>query len=378
MRVLVLGNINSKWVKEYIEYVLLPLGHSVAVLGNVNNCKYSDFYISHGIDIKNEVKASKIMGRIPFLRVISNSSRTVKGNQWDTYDIIINMFVNHRDLRICRKVKSSSTKVVLYYAGSDLLRKSKLQLMMNRAIIPSPDAIVVGSSTLAEAMKQKYPHNTKYKTIRFGISAFDNIEKYKSRNPSTQRGNSFCIGYSGVREHNHLDVIEIFNKLPSDLKESVKLVVPMTYTYMATPDYIKEVKAKLDESGIIYDLPTEYMDNDAMAEMWSGISYFINAQTTDSLSASVLESLYAGAVLINAAWLEYPEYKEFGINYLKFSSYEELLDIITEILRQKTDYSNLVASENLKKYMSWKSAKENWSELFSRLNNAKRKAGDND
>ena len=32
MRILVLGNINSKWVKEYIENVLIPLGHNVDVL----------------------------------------------------------------------------------------------------------------------------------------------------------------------------------------------------------------------------------------------------------------------------------------------------------------------------------------------------------
>lgn len=376
MKVLVLGNINSKWVKEYIEYVLLPLGHSVTVLGNAQNCKYEDFYTSNGITINNEVKAGKIMGRIPFFRIISSSSRTVKGNQWDTYDVIINMFVNHRDLRICRRVKSANTKTILYYAGSDMLRKSKMQLMMNRAIIPSPDAIVVGSSTLAEAMKQKYPHNTKYETIRFGISAFDNIDEFKSRNPSTQCGNCFCIGYSGIREHNHIDVIETFNKLSSDLKEKIKLLVPMTY--VATPEYIKEVRTKLDETGIKYDLPTQYMDNDAMAEMWCGISYFINAQTTDSLSASVLEALYAGAVLINAAWLEYPEYKDFGIKYLKFSSYEELQEIITRTLNQEKDYSNLIASANLKKYMSWQSAKENWSKLFSRLDNAKGKAVDND
>lgn len=365
MRILVLGNINSKWVKEYIENVLIPLGHNVDVLGNEPSCKFRDFYVSNGINIKNEVSASKIMEKIPFLRVISSSLRTVKRNQWNTYDIIINMFVNHRDLRICKKVKSANTKVILYYAGSDLLRKSRLQIVLNRTIIPSPDAIVVGSSTLAKAMKQKYSQNTKFETIRFGISAFENIDKYRDINPAAQRKNSFCIGYSGVREHNHLSVIETFNKLPSALKEKVFLVVPMTY--MATPDYIKEIRSKLDETGIDYFLPTQYMDNDAMAEMWCGISFFINAQTTDSLSASVLESLYAGSVLLNASWLEYPEYKEFGIKYLKFSNYEELLDEIIGILKQKKDCSDLISSENLKKHMSWQSARDNWSELFSRL-----------
>lgn len=368
MRVLVLGNINSKWVKEYIENVLIPLGHSVDVLGNSVTAKYKDFYLSHGITIKDEFKSSKATVRIPFIRVLSNSLRTAKRNQWENYDFIINMFVNHRDLIICKLVKSPSTKTILYYAGSDLLRKSRLQLKLNRTILSKPDAIVVGSSMLSDAMKKKYPSNTNYEIIRFGISAFDNIDSYKTKHPSHQRSNCFCIGYSGVREHNHLNVIDAFKQLPSEAKENVTLVVPMTY--MATPDYIDEVRLKLDETGIRYDLFTEYMDNDAMAKMWCGISYFINAQTTDSLSASVLESLYAGSILINASWLEYPEYKEFGIKHLTFGSYKELLAILIDILIQKKDHSDLVASENLKKYMSWQTAKENWSELFSRLNQA--------
>ncbi|XCP86578.1 hypothetical protein ABXS75_07225 [Roseburia hominis] len=368
MKALVLGNINSKWVKEYIEYVLLPLGHSITVLGNVQNCKYKDFYLGNSITINKEVKARGIIGRIPFLRVISSSSRIVNRNHWDTYDVIINMFVNYRDLRICKKIRSSNSKIILYYTGSDLLRKNKLQLWINRALIPDPDYIVVGSSTLAEAMKNKYPLDTEFEIIRFGISAFESLDNYKNDKHPALSNNCFCIGYSGVREHNHIDVINIFDKIPSDLKKEIKLVVPMTYA--ATQEYIEEVKLKLDRTGIKYNLPTHFMDNDAMAEMWSGINFFINAQTTDSLSASVLEALYAGAVLVNAAWLDYPEYKEFGIKYLRFNSYEELFDILIQVLTQKTDYSSYIASANLKKCMSWQSAKENWSGLFSRFDNA--------
>lgn len=365
MRILVLGNINSKWVKEYIEFILLPLGHVVEVLGNEKKCKYGDFYLSHGVVIHNEKTAGKIVGKIPFVRVLSSVLRTVRGNQWNEYDVIVNMFVNHRDLWITRRVKSKNTKTIVYYTGSDMLRKSKSRIFMNRMIVRKPDVIVVGSSALAADFKQKYPKNTPVETIRFGISAFENIEKYKKNHPNARREYAFCIGYNGVRQHNHLDVLDLFDRLPEELKEKVYLVVPMTYG--AAPDYTAEVKRKLDAVGIRYRQYTEFMDNDAMAEMWCGISYFINAQTTDSLSASVLEALDAGAVLLNASWLSYPEYREFGIKYLSFDNYEDLYGIITDILLGKKDCSDCVCSEMLNRHMSWLSAQNAWSELFCRF-----------
>ncbi len=367
MKILVLGNINSKWVKEFIEYILLPLGHKVEVLGDIDKCRFRNFYQSSGIDIHIDRKPSIFVKKIPFLRVLNSVSRTIKHNQWDKYDFIINMFVNHRNLRITRKVASLSTKTIVYYTGSDLLRKSKFHIFLNRHIIPKPSAIVVGSKTLDTILKQKYPETTKDQIISFGVSAFDNIDRFKKEHHNTRTNNTFCIGYSGVRQHNHLKIIDVFDKLSPELKKITHLIVPMTY--MADKEYIAEVRNKLDDVGISYTLPTEYMDNDSIAQMWCGISYFINAQSTDSLSASVLEALYSGATLINASWLDYPEYKEFGVKYLSFDDYDKLFEIITSILENKINLSNFDISEILHIHFSWYSVKEAWKELFSQLEN---------
>lgn len=365
MKILVLGNINSKWVKEYIEYVLLPLGHNVEVLGNGITCKYTAFYQSNGVTIHDEKSAGRLVRKIPFVRVLSSVSHIVKENHWNDYDVIINLFVNHRNLRITRKVMSPKTKTVVYYAGSDLLRTSKVKILLNRMIIPNPDALVVGSMTLAADIGRKYPENTAFEVIHFGISAFENIAKFQKEHPNIRRKNTFCIGYSGVPQHNHLEVLEVFNKLPSELKQKAFLVVPMTYE--ASAEYIAQVRKKLDEVGIPYEQPTEFMDNDAMARMWSGISFFINAQTTDSLSASVLEAMYAGAVLVNASWLAYPEYKAFGVKSISFENYDQLYGTIVDILEKKVDFTDLVCSDTLNQHMSWNAARDAWAELFSRI-----------
>lgn len=364
MRVLVLGSIDSKWVKDYIEYVLLPLGHQVEVIGNAGNCKFQEFYRSHGVLIHQAQSAGRFTRRIPFVRILSSATRTAKQNQWNEYDVIVNMFVNHKDLRITQKLKSKQTKTVVYYTGSDLLRKSKFHILLNRLLLRHPDAYVMGSETLEKSFCQRYPEGMPFTTIHFGISSFENIRAYRKSHPQQKDGPVFCIGYNGSPAHHHLAVLELFERLTEEQKKSVELVLPMTYG--ASSDYLLQVRSKLDQIGIRYRLLTEFLDNDGMAGLWCSIHYFINAQTTDSLSASVLEAQYAGAVLLNAQWLDYPEYRTYGIRCASFSNYEELYQLILDIVNGKQYDETFSATEKLERVLSWNTAREAWQTLFLR------------
>lgn len=362
MKILVLGNINSKWIKEYIEYVLLPMECEVDVVGNEASCKYIDFYKAENITVHKEFGPSKLMKKIPFIRVMSSAKRIVEKNSWKNYDVIVNIFVNHRDLRITQKLKGENTKTVVYYAGSDLLRKSKLSIFLNRILLKNPTKHVVGSGTLAKEFERKYPKNIRPEIIRFGISAFENIKEEKKKHKRNDEKIVFCVGYSGVKEHNHIQVLDLFDRLDQNQKDKIKLVVPMTYR--ATREYLTTVKNKLDSTGIENRHLTEFMNNKEMAEMWCGIDYFINAQTTDSLSASVLEAIYAGAVLLNAKWLEYPEYKEFGMKYIAFSDYDDLFNQVVMITDGKKNGEEYKSACAIEKNMSWTAAKKHWERFL--------------
>lgn len=366
MKILVLGNINSKWVKEFIEYDILPLKHSVEVLGEESNCKYTEFYKKNGITIHKLADIGSVISRIPFFRTLIRSSRTVNNNQWGQYDIIINMFVNYRDLFITSKVKTTKTKTILYFTGSDLLRKSKIAIKMNNLFLRKVDYYVMGSKTLLGDFYRKYGNLKNVEVISFGTSALINIDRCLKNNCVQRKKNTFCIGYSGVRAHQHLVVLSLFEKLPTDLKDKARIVVPMTY--MATPDYIAQVQEKLENTGIKYQLLTTFMNNEEMAKMWCGIDYFINAQTTDSLSASVIESVYAGCELINPVWLEYPEYEEFGIKKRNYHDFNELYSIIVSILENKIQPIERSNRKLLYDSTSWETSRKKWTALLDSLN----------
>lgn len=362
LKVLMLGNINSKWVKEYIEYVLLPNGAEVDILGKAGS-RYDGFYKENGVTVHNIEPAGKIVSKLPFIRTISSADNTYRGNAWRNYDVIINMFVNHRDLRLTKRVRGRNTKTVVYYVGSDLLRKSKTDIFFNRLLLPNVSEAIVGSEMLAREYRKKYRKNPQ--VIRVGISGLADIERYMQQHERAAGGKiNICVGYNGVREHQHLAVLKLFDALSKSEKEKICLIIPMTYG--GSTDYIKEVREKLEGLGIEYRLLTDFMNNEQMAELWCGVDYFINAQITDSLSASVLESIYAGSRLINSAHLDYPEYKEFGIKPIQFGSFDELQEIIKKIAGGQVD--NLI--ENNRKAifegMSWQSSANKWKTVFDK------------
>ena len=369
MKILLLGNIQSKWIKESIENVFLPLGHSVEVLGDEKNCKYADFYRDNGIVIRKLADASSLVCRMPFIRIVSIANRTFKANKWDNYDLIINMFVNYRDLMITSKLRTKDTKTVMFFAGSELLRRKKTAVRLYNVLLPHADFYIMGSQTLLLDFNRKFGEKFHGEVISFGISAFDNIDRLLERGIVKKAGNAFCIGYNGVKEQQHLAVLDVFAKLPNELKKKVMLIVPMTY--LAKKDYIEEVKIKLDQTGIAYRQYTEYRDDDQMAELWCGVDYFIIAQTTDSLSASVLEGAYAGCELILPNWLGYPEHREMGIKKTEYRDFDELYSIIVDILEGRYQPSGKSNRHTLYDGMSWDSSRRKWDKLLDPIQKGK-------
>ena len=365
MKILVLGNIQSKWVKEYIEYVLLPLGHTVEVLGDEKNCKYTDFYRNNGIVIRRLASAGPLAKRLPLIRILSAANRIVKSNNWDRYDLIVNMFVNYRDLMITSKLRTKETKTAMYFAGSELLRKSKAAVRLYNVFLPHADRYVMGSRTLLKDFNRKFGPKFHGEVINFGVSVFDSIDQLLKSGTIQKKGNTFCIGYNGMQAHQHLAVLDLFAKLSTRLKNKASIIVPMTYG--SSVDYQGAVKEKLEQIGIAYQLYTEYRNNDQMAELWCTADYFINAQTTDSLSASVLESVYAGCELISPTWLDYPEYREFGVQKTDYRNFEELYTIIVNILDGDFKPAGGCNRQTLYDKMSWKAARKKWASLIASL-----------
>jgi hypothetical protein len=105
------------------------------------------------------------------------------------------------------------------------------------------------------------------------------------------------------------------------------------------------------------------MDGDQIARLRLATDIFINAQMSDGLSASVLEALYAGAILLNASWLSYREYLEWGLSLLSFSRFEDIPKLVTSVF-SKAGKEESPSRAVLREKMSWNQCQEAWGRLL--------------
>ena len=117
-------------------------------------------------------------------------------------------------------------------------------------------------------------------------------------------------------------------------------------------------------SGLKYVILKDFLDFSEMARLWLSIDVFINAQTTDAMSASLFECIYAGVYVLNAKWLKYKELENANITLDGFERFEEIPQKIAEILlhpilRKHLNNTNSNGEEELQRFFY------RWKELFN-------------
>lgn len=166
-------------------------------------------------------------------------------------------------------------------------------------------------------------------------------------------------GYNGLREQQHTIIIDAIRKLPSEIKEKMHLVFPMTYGLNA--EYRKELNILLESAGVSYTVLDRFLSTEELASLRLASDIIINTQTTDAFCAAIQDHLYCGGVLIIADWLEYPQYDDKEVFYFK-ASLETLSDTIMksvvhfEEIKEKTKENKC----KLRQLTSWNVAIGRW------------------
>ena len=373
MKVLVLGNSASRWQKEFIRNVLLPLGHEVYVSAARGNDPFEVFYKEHGVNYVVPKPVSDFIMRIPKVRAEAMLRHQVAALQNNApYDVIINMFATSSELRCARLLSGGTATVIAYFCGSDILRVEGYKLKFLEKELKKVDRVCFASEQVRDGYTKKIGENNNA-VVHLGISVFDWIDKIKnsSREVKKELGipsdvTTICIGYNANEAHQHIKVIRQIELLPDDVKESVFLLLPMTYGRQQ--EYVDQVKQCLAESSLQHLVLETFMNDEQMAQLHCATDIFINAQKTDGLSASVLESAYAGAKLINASWLDYPDFSDWKLSYKAFNSFEDLRDVLNEVSSRKT-IDTQYNHDILKNKMSWESTKKSWKAILNDWSN---------
>lgn len=373
MRILILGN-GSRWEKEFVEYALLPISCDIIVYGSKERDTYRSFYESNRIKYIPHQDAGSLLMKIPKLRaeaMLHQQIRTLK--KFMPFDVIINMFVNNNGLRCANTLRSKNTQVIAYFCGSDILRVENIKLLFLRHNLRKVNQVIFESESVEQGYQRKIKAHKFVTTelIHLGITVFEKIdglrqnkEEIKLEFGIPKAAKTVCVGYNGNPAQQHLEVIKQINLLPKEEKEDIYLILPMTYG--SSLEYIELVSNAAHSTGCNHLVLKSFMNNETMAKLHCLTDIFINAQITDGLSASVLESIYAGATLLNASWLVYPEFKKWNISYVAFESIGDLPDKILSVLHRDVRRNIETNHAILGTKMSWKTTASQWGKILDR------------
>lgn len=368
MKTLLIGNTNSIWIKKYIDEVLLPFGHEIFLQDDIRReCVYKDEYLSKGVKFVGDFKLNPTLMKIPVVMTAHYKNSVVNAiKDGNKYDNIVVIYCDSINLSIALNAKSENTNVYTLFIGSDIFRANNIELTKIKKIIKELDANVVCSSlNLVEKCSSLF--NKKCSLIDFGNSsipyidkAFDmGIEECKKHFSNDSDLVYVTAGYNANEAHQHKKIIDVLSIQKN--KDRLFVIFPMTYN--GKKEYIDEVESYANSKGLKNICLRTYMSEEDIGILRASTDIFIHAQKTDAFSSSLLESIYAGSIVLNGKWLYYKELDEMGIKIYYFSDFDDLNKQLNEILENypKRDYQYKM---KISTYYSWDTCRAKWKNMF--------------
>lgn len=371
-KILIIGNADSVFVKQYCENLIKTHRYKIYLLTR-NNSIYTKYYTNVGINVIHYVRSYE-GGKERLYKFLVRTVHQVKQYSKE-FDIIHVHYVDRVVLTLAKVFGKNGAKVIVSYWGSDIFRKKDIAFQKEEKVLERADVITFVTKEMEKVFEKKYcgKFQDKLKIIDFGLSAIDEMDKLSVSEREKIRKEiginknevAIAIGYNGIKEQQHLQVIRAIKQLNSDLRENIYLYLHMSYG-VSDKEYIRQIERELIDLGCRYNISYKYMDSYDIARLRSAIDIFINAQTTDALSASMLEYLYSGCIVMNPKWLTYEFLEENKIEYTEYKDFYDLKIKLEKILLEKKYNIHDIkhTREIISKFYSWSNVIKKWEDIY--------------
>lgn len=267
------------------------------------------------------------------------------------------------------KLCEHANSLILTPWGSDILRRSKIELYLMKKIFNKSQYITIPETRFRVDVKTIFQQSdSKFVDVGMGTDMIDYIIKndnYTKDQAKKDLGLDeryiIVCGYNAHPEQNHCLIINAIHKIKDKLPSNVVLIFPMTYG--ARQPYKETVKQYVKSLGIDAVFFEKFLTQQELLTIRKGADVFIHAQKTDNNSGSLAEHLLCGTKVINASWLKYPQYESFGTPYYEFQSFEELPVVLLGAISDKDS----ITKPKLKEYIrggGWGNMSLKWCKLF--------------
>lgn len=369
MKVLIIGDADSIWIKEYCDKVLLPNEFDI-IISTHHNSRFNTFYAEKSIKILLQEWDETLTSHFKRTKRFIQELRRIKREDFDFLHV---QYCSRYNLRLAYFLKKNA---IATFWGSDLLRSNKNNRKEISLYLNQCNKIVVLTDKMYKELgedRHLKKHINKVSVFDFGITNLDSLKIAIEENDCTRWKSYFnipldkvviSIGYNKSEGQQHNTVIRELCMLPEKIKRECFLLFHMSYGECSAT-YYNEFLTLLSESGINYKIITDYLMGRELAYIRLATDLYINAQVTDSLAATLNEFIYAGKVVFNPKWIDYKELDDLGIEYVQYESINDLPKHIIRFIEEKIPEIN--RSKNKKQIWdnySWNARVQDWLRLY--------------
>lgn len=317
-----------------------------------------------------------VIRRIPKVRFFSTllGLKSVAANL-PVYDCIHINFHHYYLALISGQLRKKCNKLFVTFYGSDFNNVEWYLHLFNARTIKISDCVfVVSNPSFLSLISKKYKlEERKIATdvLMPLMPSFETFATYLNENSTEQAKETLRIikpvivcGYSAAPIVRHEKIIDALHALKGKLGP-YKILFPMAYGVNAEESRAM-VNILLADSGLDYEILADYLPTESIQPLRLSADIFIHIQSRDQMSASMLEHLAAGSVVITGKWLPYDELEKRGVFFLRIDREDLLADALRTVLENLDDYKEKarVNRKIILDMMDWKNIKEKWERYY--------------
>ncbi len=370
-RILLIANAASVWTRELVRNVHVPLGQRVSLLsfdrpGKQAEALYAEFGTElillggEGGGTDKIVKASQL-----FRFAVTHR---------EAFDLVILHGPPHnvQALFLNAALRILNCPVYTVFWGSDIQAITASEAGKLQAVLRVSTAVNLSTSAMRSDFKRLFPDSRlPVFEAKFGLSAFEYIDwakaEYGRDRCLTELGldpgkTCVAVGYNGGEQQQHVPAIRALAALSDADRSRIQLLLHMGYKL--DPAYTEKVRDAARRSGISFSLITEALDFQAIAKLRTATDIMLHAQTNDAMSGTIRECVYAGAILVNPAWIRYEEFDALQVDYVRYASFSELTDCAASLLRGDVRVDTEKNTAIMGKQYSWQAVRADWEKAM--------------
>ena len=255
---------------------------------------------------------------------------------------------------ICIMLSPKKSNIIMTFWGSDIFRTSGLtyHFWMQKAL-KRANVINMSSNEMREALSSEFGREIDQKlkySIFFPKSGLidqinnisqepEQLSNFEKKYGLENNLPTIIIGTNGYEQNNHLQILRAIKNFSK--KQKLNIILPLTYGL--SPSYLKQIKEITSDINSNTILLQDYLSWEELAAMRLVADLYISMPTTDAMSATVMESLYAENVCIVGSWLPYSTFRASGAYYLECETFDKLPEMLSEIIANIDEYKGKCA-----------------------------------